>query len=327
VLIVGVGNIAREYARMLRENVGWGMLVIGFVDDGSSAESIRVPKQELVGTLQDLPRLLRERVVDQVAYALPLGILPRVASSFAVCKTFGVSTQVVLDYFSRLGAQVNFDFCGKVPVVSVEYGRTPGSPLFMAIKRLADIIVAILALIVFGPLMLLVALLIKLSSRGPVFFIQARCGLNGRIFNVYKFRTMGVDAEKMKQKLAHLNEMSGPVFKIRNDPRVTRIGRLLRKFSIDELPQFINVLKGDMSLVGPRPPTPDEVVQYEDWQRRRLSVRPGLTCIWQVSGRNNIDFDEWMRLDLQYIDNWSLGLDLKLLAKTLPAVLSKNGAS
>ena len=158
-------------------------------------------------------------------------------------------------------------------------------------------------------------------------FRQTRCGLNGRRFTLYKFRTMVADAEWRRQELLHLNEMDGPVFKVRNDPRVTRLGRLLRKFSLDELPQLWNVLRGDMSLVGPRPPIPEEVDQYERWQRRRLSMKPGLTCLWQVNGRNAVDFESWMELDLEYIDSWSLSLDLKILLKTIPVVLSGKGAS
>jgi len=169
--------------------------------------------------------------------------------------------------------------------------------------------------------------LIKATSKGPVFFVQQRIGYNGRLFNCLKFRTMIENAEEIKKDLKKLNEMDGPVFKIKNDPRITKVGRFLRKTSIDELPQIINVLKGDMSLVGPRPPVPDEVSQYELEDRRRLSMRPGITCIWQVNGRNAIGFDKWMELDRQYIDNWSLWLDIKILAKTIPAVLRGSGAA
>jgi len=174
-------------------------------------------------------------------------------------------------------------------------------------------------------LILMTALFIKLDSRGPIFYKQTRCGLNGRQFSMYKFRTMCCDAEKQKDDLLHENEMSGPVFKIKDDPRVTRVGRFLRKFSIDEVPQFLNVLKGEMSLVGPRPPLPHEVAGFLPWQRRKLSVKPGVTCIWQVNGRNNIGFEEWMRLDLDYIDNWSLWLDAKIIARTIPTVIKGSG--
>jgi exopolysaccharide biosynthesis polyprenyl glycosylphosphotransferase len=197
----------------------------------------------------------------------------------------------------------------------------------MALKRLFDITASALALGVLSPLLLGVAAVIKLTSRGPIFFKQKRVGLNGKHFHMLKFRSMVVNAEELKAKLAALNEQTGPVFKMKNDPRITRVGRFIRKYSIDELPQLINVLRGEMSVVGPRPPIPSEVEKYATWQRRRLSVRPGLTCIWQVSGRNQISFEDWMYLDMRYIDHWSLGTDLGLILKTVPVVLTGSGAS
>jgi exopolysaccharide biosynthesis polyprenyl glycosylphosphotransferase len=194
-------------------------------------------------------------------------------------------------------------------------------------KRAFDIAFSALTLVLLSPLFLVVALLIKLTSKGPVFFKQTRVGLRGRWFEMYKFRSMVEDAEKLREQLAALNEMDGPTFKIRTDPRIMPVGRFLRRFSIDEVPQLINVLKGDMSIVGPRPPLPLEVLQYAPWQRRRLSVRPGLTCFWQVEGRNHIGFEEWMYLDLKYVDQWSLRKDIGLLLRTVPAVLTGHGAS
>jgi len=194
-------------------------------------------------------------------------------------------------------------------------------------KKVMDIVASGLGLVVASPLLLLIALGVKLTSKGPVFFVQERVGLNGRIFKMYKFRSMVQDAEELKKKLAHLNEMSGPVFKIKDDPRVTPIGRFLRKTSLDELPQLWNVFRQEMSLVGPRPPLPSEVNLYDPKHRKRLSVKPGLTCIWQVSGRNDVDFDQWMEMDAEYVDNWSLALDMKILAQTVPVVLGRKGAS
>jgi exopolysaccharide biosynthesis polyprenyl glycosylphosphotransferase len=194
------------------------------------------------------------------------------------------------------------------------------------LKRLIDVLVSAVAMVLFIPIFLAISIAIKWTSTGPIFFSQKRIGYNGRTFNCLKFRTMVVDAEILKSQLKDMNEMDGPVFKIKNDPRVTQIGRFLRKTSLDELPQLINVFKGDMSLVGPRPPVPEEVYQYQLADRRRLSIRPGITCIWQASGRNDIPFDEWMKLDRQYIDNWSLWLDMKILFKTLAAVLFQRGA-
>ncbi len=197
----------------------------------------------------------------------------------------------------------------------------------MTLKRLFDIVSSALALWVLSPMLLGVAIGIKLSSRGPIFFKQQRVGLHGKKFSMLKFRSMVTNAEELKDKLMQQNEMSGPVFKMKRDPRITAIGRFIRKYSIDELPQLINVLRGDMSVVGPRPPVPNEVAKYESWQRRRLSVRPGLTCIWQVSGRNEITFEEWMYLDMLYVDNWSLYLDFSLILKTVPVVITGRGAS
>jgi exopolysaccharide biosynthesis polyprenyl glycosylphosphotransferase len=200
-------------------------------------------------------------------------------------------------------------------------------PFQMVVKRLFDIAASAFALWVLSPLLVLTALAIKLTSRGPVFFKQERVGMHGRTFSMLKYRSMVSNAEELKLKLMELNEQNGPVFKIQKDPRITPVGRFLRKFSIDEIPQLINVLRGEMSVVGPRPPLPSEVAQYEPWQRRRLSVRPGLTCLWQVSGRNSIGFQDWMYLDMQYIDHWSLGQDFHLILKTVPVVLTGRGAS
>lgn len=204
-------------------------------------------------------------------------------------------------------------------------GGDDNVPLF--IKRILDFIVSGILLLVLLPALFFIAILIKLDSRGPVFFTQRRVGLNGRMFTLLKFRSMVINAEELLEKLRERNEMQGPVFKIANDPRITRVGGFLRKYSLDELPQLWNVLKGDMSLVGPRPPLPEEVSHYKRKQRKRLSMRPGLTCIWQVSGRNEIpDFEEWARLDLEYINTWSLKQDFVLLLKTIPAVMLGTGA-
>jgi exopolysaccharide biosynthesis polyprenyl glycosylphosphotransferase len=195
------------------------------------------------------------------------------------------------------------------------------------IKRLFDIVAGSIALTLLAPLFLVVAILVKGTSRGPVFFRQNRVGRHGRPFQMLKFRSMVVNAEQLQAKLQQQNEQTGPVFKMRSDPRITRVGRFIRRYSIDELPQFWNVVRGDMSIVGPRPPLPSEVVQYDAWQRRRLSMRPGLTCLWQTQGRNRIGFEQWMYLDLQYVDQWSVLSDLQLVARTIPAVISGDGAS
>jgi exopolysaccharide biosynthesis polyprenyl glycosylphosphotransferase len=197
----------------------------------------------------------------------------------------------------------------------------------LLLKRIMDIILSLVGLIVLSPLLVIVALVVRFTSPGPVLFAQERVGMNKRLFKLYKFRSMYMDAEKRRRELEHLNEMDGPVFKMKNDPRVTPIGRFIRKTSIDELPQLLNVLRGQMSLVGPRPPLLAEVDRYEWLYRRRLSIKPGITCLWQISGRNEISFKQWMEMDKAYIDNWSLWLDIKILAKTIPAVLFSRGAS
>src|SRR6185437_6955213 len=217
------------------------------------------------------------------------------------------------------------DFYGQPVMV---FRTTPENSSQSALKRPFDVLIATIVLLLLLPFFLVIALLIKMTSKGPVLFRQQRSGLNGRPFTIYKFRTMTADAEERKKELAALNEMRGPVFKVTNDPRITPIGRILRRYSVDEFPQFVNVFRGEMSLVGPRPLPVDEVKRFDDFShRRRLSVKPGLTCLWQISGRNNVvDFKEWVRLDLEYIDNWSLWLDMKILWRTVPVVLVGVGA-
>jgi exopolysaccharide biosynthesis polyprenyl glycosylphosphotransferase len=211
------------------------------------------------------------------------------------------------------------------PVLPFEAPAAEG--LYLRIgKRASDVVGALFALVVLSPVVALLALLIKLESRGPVFYRSTRIGRGGRAFTFYKLRSMMKDADRHRSHIAHLNEADGPVFKIANDPRITRVGRFLRSTSLDEIPQFYNVLIGDMSMVGPRPPIPNEVSQYEPWQLRRLDVRPGLTCLWQISGRSRIGFQEWMRLDLEYIRHQSFAMDVKILLRTIPAVLSREGA-
>jgi len=222
-------------------------------------------------------------------------------------------------------ARVELEELEGIPFLT--FTTTPSNESQLALKRLLDVAVSMLLLLLALPVIGIAAIAIRLSSPGAVLFKQKRMGLNGRVFTLFKFRTMFEDALERRGEVTHLNQMTGPVFKAKSDPRITAVGRVLRKFSLDELPQLWNVLKGDMSLVGPRPPIPEEVAAYHRWHRRRLSMKPGLTCLWQVSGRNDVDFDRWMKLDLQYIDNWSPSLDLKILLRTIPAVLSGRGAS
>jgi exopolysaccharide biosynthesis polyprenyl glycosylphosphotransferase len=229
-----------------------------------------------------------------------------------------------VDFFPHVNSTVSLDRFGETPLLT--FSAAPYDEIRLLVKRLTDIAIAAAGLVVLSPFMAAAALLIRLTSPGPAIFRQVRCGLNGRRFLFYKFRSMVENAEDLKPALAHLNTRV-TVFKIPHDPRLTAIGRYLRKFSIDEWPQLWNVLRGDMSLVGPRPAVPSEVDQYQVWQRRRLRMRPGLTCLWAVSGRDNVDFETWMKLDMQYIDNWSLALDWKILLRTIPRVLTGHGAN
>jgi exopolysaccharide biosynthesis polyprenyl glycosylphosphotransferase len=235
-----------------------------------------------------------------------------------------VKTRVLLSFFPQVVSKVYLERLGTKPLLT--FSATPQDE-FLLLKRAIDIILALCALVVLSPVLLIVGLLVKITSRGPVFFTQTRCGLGGRKFILYKFRSMRENADMLREELEALNEVDGPVFKIRNDPRCTPIGRFMRKFSLDELPQLVNILKGDMSFVGPRPPLPEEVEKYERWQRRRLRMQPGLTCLWALEGRSKLSFRRWMELDLEYIDHWSMALDWKILLKTIPIVLVGRGAS
>jgi exopolysaccharide biosynthesis polyprenyl glycosylphosphotransferase len=327
-LIVGTNPRALEFASIIDDRPELGYRLIGFADE-EWTENREFGKngKSIVTTLEHFSDFLREHIVDEVAIALPMkSLYSQAARIVAVCQEQGVIVRVLTSIFDLQKGWVNNRQLDGTAVATFSPTLSEGWP--MVCKRLLDIFISSLLLIVLAPIFLIVAILIKLDSTGPVFFVQERVGLNKRRFRMYKFRTMAGDAEKRQSELESLNEADGPVFKIKNDPRVTRLGRFLRKASIDELPQFLNVLKGDMSLVGPRPlPIRDYQGFDQDWVRRRFSVRPGITCLWQVNGRSSVSFDEWMKLDLHYIDNWSFWLDVKVIAKTIPAVLKGVGAA
>ena len=327
-LIVGTNARAVEFADKIQARPELGYRVIGFADqqwDGIGR--LRERGHCLACTLDSLPEFLRNSVVDEVVIALPIRSFHDAAASIAgLCEQQGILFRVLTNIFNLKMARSRAEELEGDSWITHYTGVSEGWPLI--VKRMVDFTVALVTLIAVFPVMLLTAFLIKLTSPGPIFFVQKRVGHNKREFTIYKYRTMIVDAEKEMAGLQHLNEVSGPVFKIKHDPRITPIGRFLRKTSIDELPQLFNVLKGDMSLVGPRPlPVRDWQGFNEDWHRRRFSVRPGITCLWQVNGRTSIAFEQWMELDMQYIDRWSLWLDLKILAKTIPAVLRGSGAA
>lgn len=326
VLIVGTNPAARALADSIDDHRYWGFKLVGFVTHNDvKPEDVPADCQPILGTIDDITRLVEEDVIDDVVFCVSRRDLDRMEDLFLTLQELGIRTRFALNLFPHTKARVRMEEVDGMPLLT--FSTAPESPVPLAVKRSIDISVSILLATLGLPVIALIALAIKLSQGGAVLYSQTRCGLNGRRFTLYKFRTMVEGADRAQQDLLHLNEMDGPVFKVRNDPRVTPLGRFLRRFSLDELPQLWNVLRGDMSLVGPRPPIPDEVRRYQRWQRRRLSMKPGLTCLWQISGRNQIDFERWMHLDLEYIDSWSPWLDMKILLKTVPAVLSGRGAS
>jgi exopolysaccharide biosynthesis polyprenyl glycosylphosphotransferase len=279
---------------------------------------------QVLGKPEDLYNVLHEEVVDEVVFGLPLMVLEQYRTLLGICEKLGVNVLILIDEHWAKFPRVDVGKLYDRPFLY--YAATPANELGSWTKAVIDRTIAFSVLLITLPLLILIACLVKVTSRGPILFVQDRTGLNGRRFRMYKFRTMTADAPEKKASLQTRNEMGGPVFKLRNDPRVTRLGAWLRKFSLDEFPQLINVLKGDMSLVGPRPLPCEEAALIHGLQRRRFSVKPGLTCFWQISGRNQLSYDEWMKLDLEYIDQWSLGLDLKILLKTPAAILSSKGA-
>jgi exopolysaccharide biosynthesis polyprenyl glycosylphosphotransferase len=327
-LIIGTSSRAVEFAETLKTHPALGYRILGFVDrEWPGMEEFRNTGSTLICDFDGFLDFIRDNVVDEVVIVLPIKSLYLEASRIAtLCEEQGITTHVLSNLFELKLARSKAEPLNDDSLITLPAGAPQG--MSMMVKRLMDIVVSLSGIICCAPIFLITAILIKLTSTGPVCFVQTRVGLNKRLISVYKFRTMVLDAEQKQAELELLNEVSGPVFKIKNDPRITTIGKLLRKTSIDELPQLFNVLKGDMSLVGPRPlPLRDYRCFDKDWQRRRFSIRPGITCLWQVSGRSSIQFDRWMELDMEYIDRWSVWLDLQILIRTIPAVLRGSGAS
>lgn len=327
ILIVGTGDGARKLAAQFEADSDAGVQLIGFVreEDGLADVRFELAREYPIYSLPDLPRLLEQHVVDEVVFAVEPRLLQGLEEVFLLCDEDGVRTRLAVDFFPHVNSQIYLDRLGPAPMLT--FSATPYDDLRLMVKRTTDVVISIAALSLLAPILILLVILIRITSPGPAIFRQIRCGLNGRRFVFYKFRSMCDKADELRDSIEHLNERPGVVFKIRNDPRLTPVGRWLRRFSLDELPQLWNVLKGDMSIVGPRPPLPDEVRKYERWQRRRLRMRPGLTCLWAVRGRDAIDFETWMKLDMQYIDTWSLALDWKIILRTIPRVLTGWNAS
>lgn len=322
IFIVGTGPRARSLALRLEPYRRYGLEILGFLSVSNDTGELDYP----VFPLDDLRSVLGRRfIIDEVFFAAENHELAALDDAFRFCDEEGICRRVAADFFPRITGYVALDQLDSTPLLT--FTGAPGDDALLLAKRSIDLVLSAAGLLLLSPIFLIVALLVKITSRGPVIFRQARCGLNGRPFTCYKFRTMVRDAEARLDEVKHLNTRGDIVTKIPNDPRLTPIGGLLRRFSLDELPQLFNVLRGDMSLVGPRPAIPSEVAQYQRWQRRRLRMRPGLTCLWALKGRDKVDFEAWMRLDMQYIDTWSLGLDARIILLTIPHVLSGRGAS
>jgi exopolysaccharide biosynthesis polyprenyl glycosylphosphotransferase len=326
VLVVGTGEKAQNFADLLNQNRKWGLHLLGMVSENRfGTYPNRAGDHVVVGNLDDLERICHKNVVDEVIFVVPGKILSDMEDVFLLCEELGVNARIAVGIFPHLIARATLEDFANIPLLT--FSTKPTNWAALMVKRIIDLSIAWSMLILAMPVWLLMTLIIKLDSKGPIFFCQERCGLNGRRFTMYKFRSMVADAELRMKEVFSQNELVGPVFKIKNDPRVTRAGKFLRKTSLDEIPQLLNVIKGDMSIVGPRPAIPAEVDKYERWQRRRLSMKPGLTSLWVVRGRNDIPFEQWMQFDLEYIDNWSLELDAKILLRTIPIVLTGRGAS
>ena len=326
-LIVGVNESSLDLADRIEKSPELGYRIVAFIDKARDQDDCELPRRvNRYLNFSDLPAILENGTVDEVLICLPLTErLEDVERVIGLCRDIGIVARVFPDErrASFLSEMEIEQFEGDVVATFFRENL-----LFqLLVKRVTDILVSLVMLILLSPLFVTVAVAIKLTSKGPIFFAQERVGMNKRRFKLLKFRSMVIDAEKLKRQLMDKNEVDGPVFKIKDDPRVTRVGKLIRKTSIDELPQLINVLRGEMSLVGPRPPLPSEVDEYDWLFRKRLAIKPGITCLWQVMGRNTLSFDRWMELDKEYVENWSIWLDFKILLKTVPVVLTGHGAS
>jgi exopolysaccharide biosynthesis polyprenyl glycosylphosphotransferase len=323
-VIVGAGERGRTVMRNIVAQPDLGYSVIGFLDDDPEKLSDPIGRFEPLGRTDELSAVLADHEPDEVILALPWSSRMKIMRLVDESERAHVRVHIVPDLFQLSLARVDLESLHGMPLITVKPPALRGWQY--RLKRGLDIVGATLGIVLLAPLAIVIAVAIRLDSPGPVHYRQKRLGRYGRTFTCLKFRSMYENADQMKDELAQHNEASGPLFKMRDDPRLTRVGRTLRRFSLDELPQLWNVLLGDMSLVGPRPPTPNEVTEYKDWHRRRLDVAPGMTGLWQVSGRSDLTFDEMVMLDLFYAENWSLALDLRILLRTIPSVLRGTGA-
>jgi exopolysaccharide biosynthesis polyprenyl glycosylphosphotransferase len=321
-IILGANRRAKAFADLVESHAELGLVVIGHLKADSADNGVILDKP-LLGMVDDLEQILHSQIVDEVAICLPFQMEDMIEGCAALCEQEGKTVRLPLAPVERLLTAGRLESVDGIGVYSLANG--PDRAVSLLAKRWMDIAGSSFLLILLSPIVAILALLIKLDSRGPVFFKQERVGLHGRSFNVVKFRSMCTGAEEQLDDLLDQNEINGHAFKLADDPRITRVGRFLRRSSLDELPQLFNVFRGEMSLVGPRPPLPREVANYDVWHRRRLSMKPGMTGLWQVGGRRSPEFDHWVEQDLEYIDSWSLWLDVKIMARTLPAVLNGTG--
>ncbi|MEQ8857297.1 MAG: sugar transferase [Pseudomonadales bacterium] len=325
VLVIGTGSRAQRLITKYRNASEWGVDIVGALDPDPSLIGREVAGVQVVGDLARIREVLSNQVIDEVVVCVPRSLIDGIQGVADACRQEGVSLKLLADLFDFDHGRISLDRVDELPVISFE--PVVHDETALLVKRLFDLFVTIAALVLLAPLFLLVAIAIKLDSRGPVFFRQQRVGLHKRRFWMYKFRSMHEDAEARLKEIEHLNEADGPIFKMARDPRVTRVGRFIRRTSIDELPQLFNVFLGDMGLVGPRPMSIRDVERFDSAiQRRRFSFRPGLVCLREVSGRSRLSFDRWLELDLQYIERWSLWLDLKILVRAFGTVLRGDGA-
>jgi exopolysaccharide biosynthesis polyprenyl glycosylphosphotransferase len=323
-VIVGTGKRAVALIHRIKNHPEWGFKILGAIEDEPGRGVARVDGIEVIGNIDNIGEILKKEAVDEVMVVVPRSRLNFIEKAVLSCEIVGVKVVVAMDLFNLKLARARHTDLEGIPFVSFE--TTVANAWQLIAKRLMDIVLSLTGIVLGLPFFLATALAIKMTSKGPVIFKQQRVGLNSRKFILYKFRTMYSGADELRAAMEAKNELDGPAFKMKRDTRVTPVGRVLRKLSIDELPQLFNVLAGHMSLIGPRALATYEMDKIELWQRRRFSMRPGLTCLWQVNGRNKLDFNTWMKLDLDYLDNWSLWLDMKILAKTIPVVLFGIGA-
>jgi exopolysaccharide biosynthesis polyprenyl glycosylphosphotransferase len=326
VLIVGSGTRARRLAQTLLQNSEWGIRIVGHLDPDPARVGDPILDSSVLGTVGDISSVLKGNVIDEVILAVPRAMIPDVDKIAQACEEEGVKLCLMADVFDVHAARTRLVTLGPIPLLILE--PVAQEEWKLLVKRLFDLAGSLLIVPLLLPFIGLIALAIKLDSPGPVFFVQERVGFRKRRFRMLKFRTMVQDADQRQAEFEHLNQATGPIFKIANDPRITRVGHVLRRSSLDELPQILHVLMGEMSLVGPRPMSLRDVDRFDQGiQRKRFSVKPGLTCLWQISGRSDLPFSRWLELDLEYIEHWSLSLDFKILFRTIPAVLSGKGAT